>query len=400
MTLLAAAPACAGDGSSDPVSSDTFDTCIAAGTSVAAPGGIRRIEDLRVGDEIYAYDRETSAFVATEIVAIVSAKRECAALDFGTRQLRCTSTHPLFDPAAQEYAPAAEWIEGRRSQLLDLRDGEARTVTVTAVHSYVGTLPVYDLTVKSPLHNFVAGGLLVHNKSLATTGDDDDDDDDDGITSTDGGEDDVGDWDDTYCVADGAMIDCPEGRRPIESLRVGDQVLAVDPHTHERVATEIVAMKSTRRECLELDFGGGALRCTPSHPLYDPDADDYFPASEWADGTRKRLLLVDSKDVQPVVVKEIRPYVGVATVHDITVEALLHNFVADGVLVHNKSPPEDTWTSGDETGPGDSGTDDGTGTSGGTDTGTTDGGTDTDGTEGGTDGDTEGTTDSGGVMPD
>ena len=47
MTLLAATPACVANGSSEDsnesVGEDTFDTCIAAGTSVASPGGLRRI---------------------------------------------------------------------------------------------------------------------------------------------------------------------------------------------------------------------------------------------------------------------------------------------------------------------------------------------------------------------
>jgi Hint domain len=178
----------------------------------------------------------------------------------------------------------------------------------------------------------------------------------------------------TSCIAEGAVVDTPDGPRAIETLAVGDRVWAVDTRTGERVSTRIVGIRTATRECLALELpDGGSLVCTPDHPVYDPDSEHYVPAVRWLERQATRILRVDDRGVRIERVVSVRTGVGVRRVFDLTVESELHDFVASGVLVHNKSPiyctpGDDPYCTDETTSPDDATTATGTGSSGGTDT--------------------------------
>jgi hypothetical protein len=143
-------------------------TCVARGTRIRTPRGDRAVEELQPGDEVFCVDPDTGARVAGTLEAIRVARRECVRLDFGEGSLICTPDHPLYDPVSRAWADAGDWALGRRSTLLHvpLEVTEApRRLDVGAHSTGVGVREVFDLTVAHPLHNFVAEGVLVHNKS-------------------------------------------------------------------------------------------------------------------------------------------------------------------------------------------------------------------------------------------
>jgi hypothetical protein len=143
------------------------------------------------------------------------------------------------------------------------------------------------------------------------------------------------------CVAEGTQVSTPLGLRAIESLRVGDEVWAVDPRTGERVATTIVAIKSAVRECLALRLEGAeSLVCTPDHPIYVAEAGTFMPAVSFLEGKARQVLRVDERGARAQTVRAVLTGVGLRRVFDITVESEHHDFIADGVLVHNKSDPD------------------------------------------------------------
>ena len=141
------------------------------------------------------------------------------------------------------------------------------------------------------------------------------------------------------CIARGARVRTPRGTRPIEDLEVGDEVLCVDPELAVTHVTRITWRRVVTRECLTLSFDGGALQCTSDHPLYCPASKGWHPAGDWALGKRTQLLHVGDDGQRVVEVTSVSTFSGVHDVFDFTVEHELHNFVADGVLVHNKQPP-------------------------------------------------------------
>jgi hypothetical protein len=139
------------------------------------------------------------------------------------------------------------------------------------------------------------------------------------------------------CIARGARVRTPRGSRPIEDLEVGDEVLCVDPELDVTHVTRITWRRVVQRECLTLSFDGGALQCTSDHPLYCPTSKGWHPAGDWALGKRTSLLQVTAEGQRVVEVTSVSTFSGVHDVFDLTVEHPLHNFVADGVLVHNKT---------------------------------------------------------------
>lgn len=142
------------------------------------------------------------------------------------------------------------------------------------------------------------------------------------------------------CVARGTRVRVPKGERLVEDLAVGDEVSCVDPVTGSIETGTIVAIRSAQRECVGL----GVLTATSDHPLYCPDTAGYHPAGDWALGQRKHLLQVSDSGVKAVNVSNVERYAGIHEVFDLTVDHPLHNFVANGILVHNKTPARCNWS--------------------------------------------------------
>jgi hypothetical protein len=143
-------------------------SCIARGTLVWTPRGLRRIDELIEQDTVWCVDPATGEHVASPITAVKSAKREVMRLSGETFSLSCTTDHPLYDPLARTWAPAGDWVLGQRASLLLVpEDGSTpRVVAVTGREVAAGVCEVFDLTVAHALHNFVAGRVLVHNKTI------------------------------------------------------------------------------------------------------------------------------------------------------------------------------------------------------------------------------------------
>jgi len=139
-------------------------SCIARGTVVLTPSGEKHIEDLREGDLVYSIDEKTGELESSPIVHIKSATREVGKLKLPHRTLTLTTDHPVYDPIAQIYAPAGDWLLGKRTTLATYK-GQLTTQALTSVQTFVGMSEVFDITVESPLHNFIANGVIVHNKS-------------------------------------------------------------------------------------------------------------------------------------------------------------------------------------------------------------------------------------------
>lgn len=130
--------------------------CVARGSRVRVPRGEQLIEDLAVGDEIICVDPDTGEEATGRLAAVRSLHRECVRLN----DLTLTSDHPVYCPVTREWAPAGDWALGKRTVL--------HGVELSRVEVYAGVHEVFDLTVDHPLHNFVANGVLVHNKSQST----------------------------------------------------------------------------------------------------------------------------------------------------------------------------------------------------------------------------------------
>jgi hypothetical protein len=144
--------------------------CVGASTLVRTPSGPRRLGDLVLGDEVLAFEIESGELVATPIVGMRIAQRECMKIVHAGGELVCTPDHPIYCPESGEYEPASRWVDGVRTSVLLVGEGAgAGAAEIAETEAFVGVHEVVDITVDAPMHNFVAGGVLVHNKSYDTS---------------------------------------------------------------------------------------------------------------------------------------------------------------------------------------------------------------------------------------
>ncbi|MCA9573944.1 MAG: Hint domain-containing protein [Polyangiales bacterium] len=138
-------------------------SCFAAGTRVRVPGGTRRIESLRVGDEVLAFDPVRG--VVAERVVRTFHHRDRPLLrvvsDRGTTHT--TAEHPYFTERAG-FVPALALSAGTRLRGLDVGPAVGDEARVLAITPLTLRADVWNLSV-SGTQTYFADEVLVHNKS-------------------------------------------------------------------------------------------------------------------------------------------------------------------------------------------------------------------------------------------
>ena len=128
-------------------------TCVAEKTAILVPGGERLVEDLRVGDQVVAFDVERKRRVVAPVLAI---ERSYASRLVQLGDLRVTPMHPVY--ADGRWQPAFKI--GVNTKLLSFSGTGLRL----RPRHYESAVTVFDLSVGAP-HTYFAGGILVHNKA-------------------------------------------------------------------------------------------------------------------------------------------------------------------------------------------------------------------------------------------
>jgi hypothetical protein len=144
------------------------------------------------------------------------------------------------------------------------------------------------------------------------------------------------------CFEAGTRIATPEGDVPIERLKVGDVVLALDEQTLRVVPEHVTAtMQHQDRVTGSLRLDSGVeLRVTPEHPVYLPEERRYVRADEVE--TTSAVLYLSGDSAAPMLstatgsgFESFGPRAS-TTVYNLSVSGH-HNYFAERVLVHNKS---------------------------------------------------------------
>ncbi|MCX5788451.1 MAG: Hint domain-containing protein [Elusimicrobia bacterium] len=141
------------------------------------------------------------------------------------------------------------------------------------------------------------------------------------------------------CFPAGTKIAAPDGERPIEALRPGDPVFAVEPVSGRLLATVVAANSRRGGQTLIQAFvsDGGSVQATAEHPFWDPDAREFRPLGQWKPGQRMLRRASPGAPLAPVTLLRIEPVAGEHEVFNLSVEDARRDFVADGFLVHNKA---------------------------------------------------------------
>ena len=142
--------------------------CFVRGTRILTPKGPRRIEELAVGDEVYSLDVETRKPIVRPVARLLRAEAT-QVLYVAAGELviaGVTAEHPFYDVGRKEWVPAAALVKGTRL-LAWLGAADVREIEVTDIRpaSATGRIEIFNLTVDGSEHNYLAEGLLVHNKS-------------------------------------------------------------------------------------------------------------------------------------------------------------------------------------------------------------------------------------------
>jgi hypothetical protein len=143
-------------------------SCFVRGTRIVTPRGMRRIEDLVVGDEVWSLDVETRKPIVRKVEKLLRS-RATELLRVAAGELivvGVTPEHPFYDGDNRVWAPARNLREGT-TLLAWLGSSNVREIEISAHRSeaITGSVDVFNMTVEGPEHNYFAEGLLVHNKA-------------------------------------------------------------------------------------------------------------------------------------------------------------------------------------------------------------------------------------------
>lgn len=163
--------------------------CLAEGSTVTTPTGIKAIESVNIGEEVLSYDEKAGEFVFRKVMA----KRDSGYQPVHTvtadgRELHVTANHPFYSytvnpnavNAAERFQTAyvradhiKKVIVPREGSLNDASDlhrklGLSQTVEIVNVNVSEPTtelIPTWDIEVEGT-GNFVSQGFIVHNSRL------------------------------------------------------------------------------------------------------------------------------------------------------------------------------------------------------------------------------------------
>ncbi|MFJ3496736.1 polymorphic toxin-type HINT domain-containing protein [Streptomyces sp. NPDC086091] len=148
--------------------SRTCTKCFLAGTEVLlADGSAKRIEEVKVGDEVVATDPETGETGPREVLALIVTEHDkyfnelSIATDDGVEKLTATFEHPFWSPSEHAWVDAAALKSG-----MTLLTDKGDTVIVVGNRPFAERARTYNLTVDDLHTYYVLAGetpVLVHN---------------------------------------------------------------------------------------------------------------------------------------------------------------------------------------------------------------------------------------------
>jgi predicted GIY-YIG superfamily endonuclease len=293
--------------------------CFPAGTPVATAGGLRPIDQLTVGDPVWASDENTGAVALKPITEVFRRQADVLVrLRVSGETLTATPEHPFF--ANGQWKAAGDLQVGDQ-----LRRQNRELATVEEVTFTYEPTPVFNLEV-ADYHTYFVGslGTLVHNNASGYGN---------GVKKLAERWEDLGRY--LHCFPLGTPVWTTEGPVPIEQVPLGAAVTAYDPAQDQLVAQPVTAVfKSWATQLTQLTLGGQRLATTASHQFWVEEAQAWVPAHQLRAGTNLRHLngqrqKIEAVDTLPRMVET----------YDLEVAGLHSYFVGPGLLTHNQTTP-------------------------------------------------------------
>jgi hypothetical protein len=132
--------------------------CVALGAVIDTPEGARRVEQLRAGDTVYSYSIAPGSkpTLVEATISAVAASRSPRCIRLNCEWI-VTPEQPVRTPS--------NWIQASAVQVGDsVMDRNGDFVGVGEIASLDGYFEVFELSIEGHWHNYVANGLVCHNK--------------------------------------------------------------------------------------------------------------------------------------------------------------------------------------------------------------------------------------------
>jgi hypothetical protein len=131
-------------------------------------------------------------------------------------------------------------------------------------------------------------------------------------------------------------VQTPNGNVLISSLKLGSQVIAYDHNSHKNVVSDVEQFRALKRPVCEYKLSKGGketvtVEATSDHP-FSTENDLYRPIGALA-LERRRTIAMEHKNPRGISIVAAK-YLGEQVVYDLRIRDQ-HNFIANGILVHN-----------------------------------------------------------------
>jgi hypothetical protein len=136
--------------------------CFPAGTKIATPDGDVSIEDVRVGDTVYACDLQTGETMKQKVTELLhNFTYHWVDVQIDSEVVRATRSHPFWVESEHDWVEAADIKIG---MLVRLESGQSAAITRVSVIDLQQPQPTYNLEVAANHDYFVSAlHVLVHN---------------------------------------------------------------------------------------------------------------------------------------------------------------------------------------------------------------------------------------------
>lgn len=165
---------------------EAYMNCLSLSAIIATKDGLKKITEVRLGEQVYAFDLTTHNLVLKRCSGIFdNGIKDVYELSTLHHSIKATSNHPFLIAirnndenttriACQTKTNVFIWKTLEQIELEDevvvLRDFERDFVTEEVISiKYIGKEPTLDLRVEDE-HNFIANGIVVHNTGIQRSG--------------------------------------------------------------------------------------------------------------------------------------------------------------------------------------------------------------------------------------
>jgi len=301
-------------------------SCFPAGTMILmADGSKKKIEDVKVDDEVMGHDGEKN--VPVKVLELESPVRDhMHTLEFenGTK-LQLTREHPLFTKEGwKSLSPEATAEENAELKVSELKKGDrvlnesGNFVAITNITLEEKEIQTYNLKKVSDYNNFFADEYLAHNKGKS-------------------------------CFPAGTPILMSDGsEKKIEDVKVDDEVMGHDGE--KNVPVKVLELESPVRDHMHtLEFENGTkLQLTREHPLFTKEGwKSLSPEATAEENAELNVKILKQGDE---VLNKKGDYVKITNItleekeiqtYNLKKVSGHHNFFANGYLAHNKDKDKD-----------------------------------------------------------